>query len=208
MRDDDTPSGESGMAGMAGLDIFGEYGVTSHELPAVPAPQRARWDRERQEQWRLRLQARERIIAKLAKLARQRTLSAPVYDWLQDELAAGYLPDVYRDEGGRWWVYSEFNRWSYSLAGFARCVQTWLPLSERATEIVPTPHVTPLATPHAPPLATPPGLPWHPAYNSRLTPPPQLRQPPLPAGLSVGFGAPAPATRPILQENNEKRGLC
>ena len=184
----DDGSGEfAAFAGFAELDLLGPYGVTSAELPVVSPEQQRAWqqveEQARYERWQREQQFRHKLQDKIDKLYHQRVLNAPSYDLLQAEMSAGHLPDVYFDaDYGSWWVWSDRERRRFSLAGWAWHAQQFLSVAdpERQTAtyltppLAPAPSTVPLFPGQRSPTGQPyqqPQQPWHPALNSRLTPP-------------------------------------
>jgi hypothetical protein len=149
---------------------LGEYGITSGEFPAVAADDRRFWEEQRrraadEQHWRVLAQLRRERIDRLEKLYAQRVISGPATTLLQDEFAEGYLPDVYIDGTGDWYmVWSDRLTRRFSLGEWERYTQDHLPIDdpERVTQRLP-------ALPQELP-AIPVGLarPWHPALDSRL----------------------------------------
>lgn len=176
---------------------LGEYGVTSAELPTVSPEQWARWEREQQRVARAEREQAERaradLLDHLDDLYALGLLAGHGFDLLWAEIDLGRLPDLYRDAAGRWMVYSEHERRSWTLAGWNQHANELLPVESRETaRLYLTPPAT-LPTYHARPVRPTPlvGLPevtsgaarpWHARFDSRLpgTPPPTLRvTPPL-----------------------------
>lgn len=193
---------------------FGQYGVTSAELPAMTPEQVAAQQREQRQAWERAQSLRARIGHKLDALRRQRKLSNAAYDLLQSEFSEGRIPDVYEDAAtGQWLVWSDYEQRRYTLASWERHAQAALPVAdpERETARLTQPSIAPAATTQRP---------WHASLDSQwpntparpMRPTPQFwqgwRRSGAPALRPAGYGVAAPATRPMLTDDNEKRGLC
>lgn len=179
MSDQPWDEGSGEFAAFAALDMLGPYGVTSAELPVVSPEQQRAWERAEEQaryaRWQQEQQLRSKLHDKIDKLYHQRVLNAPSYDLLQAEMSQGHLPDVYYDaDYGSWWVWSDWERRRYSLAGWAWHAQQFLavadPERQTATYLTPPLAPAPSTVPLFPGQRSPTGQPWHPALNSRLTP--------------------------------------
>lgn len=176
----------------AAFGSFGEYGVTSAELPAVSPEQWAAWERERaraaRELEQRTRRARDQFLDKLDALYDQGRLTLHGYDLLQDEVSAGFLPDLYRGADARTWVFSERERRHWTLAGWNRHALDLVPVSARETArlyvspppVLPGYHPAPRLTPLVglPEATTGAPRPWQAQWDSKLTPPPVMRTTP------------------------------
>ena len=169
-----------------GSDLLGPYGVTSAELAAIDPEQIDRWERERQRAARERAERMERartnLLDKLDEMLRAGGLRDRGYDLLWIEIDMGYLPDVYRGATGRWLVYSDHERRSWSLEGWnqhaVEVLVPPIPVEARETArlyltpppVLPNYHPVPRMTPLVglPEATDGARRPWHPRLNSSV----------------------------------------
>ena len=214
---EETIEGIDAVEALESFGGLGPYGITSAELPAVSPAQVRQQEQAQRDAWLRAQKAHSAAAHRIAEAYRQRRISPVAYDLLQDELSAGYAPDVYQSARHEWMVWSDREQRRYTLGGWERNAQELLPVShpDRETHVLRrTPSIRPTQRPSVQPqYATQDWQrPWSPLFDSgfRGAPTPRIRNTPRPVGMPAGFGVAAPATVPLLRDDidPEKRGLC